>query len=68
MNDLLVKLLELFCQIGVKIKEIMEKIPKNTLKVTFLVLYKEYKNIHRNIHVSGYSLKSIRILFFLVYL
>ena len=33
MNDLLVKLLELFCQIGVKIKELMEKLPKNSLKV-----------------------------------
>ena len=33
MNDLLVKILELFCQIGVKIKELMEKIPKNTNKV-----------------------------------
>lgn len=33
MNDLLVKLLELFCQIGVKIKELNEKFTKNTQKV-----------------------------------
>jgi hypothetical protein len=33
MNDLLIKILELFCQIGVKLKELMEKIPKNTNKV-----------------------------------
>ena len=36
-NDLLVRLLELFCQIGIKIKEINEKITtKNTQKVTTL--------------------------------
>lgn len=35
MNDLLVRLLELFCQIGVKIKELNEKITKNTQKVCF---------------------------------
>ena len=34
MSDLLVKLLELFCQIGVKIKELNEKLSKNTQKVT----------------------------------
>ena len=33
MNDLLVKLLELFCQIGVKLKELNEKFTKNTQKV-----------------------------------
>ena len=46
MNDLLIKLLELFCKIGVRIKENMEKITKNTQKViiyfyliTFLKLF-----------------------------
>ena len=39
MNDLLTKLLELFCQIGVKIKEINEKITKNTQKVIYNFYY-----------------------------
>ncbi|CAF0782495.1 unnamed protein product [Brachionus calyciflorus] len=34
MNDLLVRLLELFCQIGIKNKEISEKITKNSQKST----------------------------------
>ena len=33
MNDLLLKLLELFCQIGVKLKEQNEKLTKNSQKV-----------------------------------
>ena len=40
MSDLLVKLLELFCQIGVKIKELNEKLSKNTQKVTKKILLK----------------------------
>ena len=38
MNDLLIKLLELFCKIGVRMKENMEKITKNTQKVQILFL------------------------------
>ena len=34
MNDLLIKLLELFCQIGVKIKDQNEKLTKNTQKAS----------------------------------
>jgi phosphatidylinositol 4-kinase len=34
MNDLLVRLLELFCQIGVKIKELNEKVTKNIQKAS----------------------------------
>ena len=37
MNDLLIKLLELFCQIGVKMKDQMEKITKNTQKVVVIL-------------------------------
>lgn len=43
MNDLLIKLLELFCQIGVKMKDQMEKITKNTQKV-ILILQTKLKN------------------------
>ena len=43
MNDLLIKLLELFCQIGVKMKDQMEKITKNTQKV-ILILQTTLKN------------------------
>ncbi len=38
MNDLLIKLLELFCKIGVRMKENMEKLTKNTQKVKFLIM------------------------------
>ena len=33
MNDFLIRLLELFCQIGVKIKEFNDKLGKNSQKV-----------------------------------
>jgi len=36
MNDFLIRLLELFCQIGVKIKEFNDKLGKNLQKVRFL--------------------------------
>lgn len=45
MNDLLIKLLELFCQIGVKMKDQMEKITKNTQKV-ILILQTKLKNFY----------------------
>lgn len=39
MNDLLIKLLELFCQIGVKLKEQNERLTKNSQKVMLKIWF-----------------------------
>ena len=52
MNDLLIKLLELFCQIGVKIRDINEKSFKNILKVCFFLPWPIRRSINYGHYVS----------------
>ena len=59
MNDLLVKLLELFCQIGVKLKELNEKFTKNTQKVNSLFYSKNARtntSVKKNVKIQLKSL------------